>query len=473
MNLKGSKKLIDSIDEKYVLLASEPESVFRKKKVGALYKKIAVIAACIALVAAMSLAALIPAMREAYVSDDLPISDGIIPEGDGEYVAVEDGTLVNIIRLSAVQTDGSETAVTEDGTVVNIQTVQGHIGDRFILLQFQCNEGEQIIVSTGERARVRSVEKLILSSGYELWAIKDENAEYRFAEEYYYVPRDMNNKKQEAIDKKNSANRPQLPGQTEAESLPETEITETETEAEQTEKEATFDTVTVASDDILIWQYAADGEPCMKDNFVDFKIVDAEGNITGGGSIYIGGLDLVEYTGCGVYEHLSRANLNAIYRPALLGSYRFENDSPDETEFNEILDRMHQTASEARKGMFDDLRDDSYKIVMRKLLAEQNKAFCYQDDDGSSGFAIGVTTYAHNEDGTLNDRYAIVENRDRSKLFFIYGDTYQAVTSYEEGCYDGTKKIIHMTLEDGTKVIVRPEETNVYQIIPPSSNEST
>ena len=461
MKTKKTKKLIDSIDEKYVLMASDPENVFGKRNGSRFYKKIGVIAACLTLATAISASVFLPALnKDPFIDDTRAESDGFAEPGK-EYYMVSNGSLVSIRRLSSVETNGESTALTKDGTTVNVEMVHGHIGDRFILLQFNCNEGEQIIVTTGAKSRLLKVEKLIVSSGAEMWATIDEDGDYRFAEEYYYVPRDSN-KKQEAIDKK-KANRPSIPGQTETESLTEAELTENESAEVQIEETLPAEEIVVTPDDILLWQYAGDGEPCIKDNFVDFKIVDADGNITGGGSIYIGGLDLVEYTGYGDYK--AHSNLNAIYRPTLLGAYRFENDTPDEKMFEEIIDSLHQNATEARSGLFDDLSDDNYKIAMRKLNAEQNDAFYYKDDDGSSGYAIGVTTYARNADGTLNDSYAIVENKGRTKLFFLYNGTYQEITEYREEYYDGDKLIIRLTLADGVQVIIRPSEEIVYDFI--------
>ena len=469
MKTKKTKNLIDSIDEKYVLMASEPKTIFGKRNGGGFYKKLGVVAACLTLATAISALVFLPAMnKDPFVGDTLAESDDVV-EADKEYYIVSNDSLVSIRRLSSVEANGESTALTEDGTTVDVEMVHGHIGDRFILLQFNCNEGEQIIVNTGAKSRLLKVEKLIFSSGAEMWATKDEDGDYHFAEEYYYVPRDSN-KKQEAIDKKN-ANRPSIPGQTEAESLTEAELIETESAVVQIEETLPVEEVAVTPDDILLWQYAGDGEPCIKDNFVDFKIVDSEGNITGGGSIYIGGLDLVEYTGYGDYK--THSNLNAIYRPALLGAYRFENDTPDELVFGEIIEGLHQNAVDARKGLFDDLSDDCYKIAMRKLNAEQSDAFYYKDDDGSSGYAIGVTTYARNADGTLNDSYAIVENKGRTKLFFLYNGTYQVITEYREEYYDEDKRIYRLTLEDGVQVVVRPSEEIVYEFIFPELTEET
>ena len=386
-------------------------------------RRMLLIAACVALLAVGVTAAFLPAM----LSDpgvDTPLTaeseSTASPFPDAEWV--EDPTIVQVQRLSVGGNFDTANVPTAKDDTVTVETEQ-RLGERLILLQFRCREGERITVTPdGGGALFETVQ--IEYNQYPCWSVwNPEKEEYYLADEYLKV---------------------------------------------NTEEKRAFlgRSVTITKDTVLVWQYPDLPRPCREDNFVDFTVTDSEGRITGGGSIYIGGLDLTTvsenktYYGGGAGR--TDVYLNASYRPVLLGAYRYtEGSEVDADTHAQKLSALHETATEARATLFDDLREDYFKLSYRALL------FRY---DVSKVHAI-FKSILHQD--FSYDRYACVElwSEDEKQSFFLYDGICQPITEWEIFTADEYGRTVtgKLTLEDGTVVLVdinHPEQ--MYTFIPPT-----
>lgn len=387
-------------------------------------RRVLLIAACVAVLAVGVTAAFLPAMLSDPGVDTPPTAESesaATPFPDAEWV--EDPTIVQVQRLSVGGNFDTANVPTAKDDTVTVETEQW-LGERLILLQFRCREGERITVTPdGGGALFEAVQ--IEYNQYPCWSVwNPEKEEYYPADEHLKV---------------NTPEKYDLLGQS----------------------------VILAQDTVLVWQYPDLPRPCRKDNFVDFTVTDSEGRITGGGSIYIGGLDLTTvsenktYYGGGAGR--TDVYLNASYRPVLLGAYRYtEGSEVDADTHAQKLSALHETATEARATLFDDLREDYFKLSYRALL------FRY---DVSKVHAI-FKSILHKD--FSYDRYAYVEfwmEDDNKQRFFLYDGTCQPITEWEiytadEYGYTITGKL---TLEDGTVVMVDINHPDcMYEIIPPT-----
>ena len=386
-------------------------------------RQMLLIAACVALLAVGVTAAFLPAMLSDSGVDTPPTAESesaATPFPDAEWV--EDPTIVQVQRLSVGGNFDTANVPTAKDDTVTVETEQ-RLGERLILLQFRCREGERITVTPdGGGALFETVQ--IEYNQYPCWSVwNPEKEEYYPADEYLKV---------------NTPEKYDLLGQS----------------------------VILAQDTVLVWQYPDLPRPCREDNFVDFTVTDSEGRITGGGSIYIGGLDLTAvsenktYYGGGAGR--TDVYLNASYRPVLLGAYRYtEGSEVDADTHAQKLSALHETATEARATLFDDLREDYFKLSYRALL------FRY---DVSKVHAI-FKSILHQD--FSYDRYAYVEfwMEDEKQSFFLYDGICQPITEWEIYTADEYGRTVtgKLTLEDGTVVLVdinHPEQ--MYTFIPPT-----
>ena len=168
------------------------------------------------------------------------------PPSDVEWV--EDPTIVQVQRLSVGGNFDTANVPTAKDDTVTVETEQ-RLGKRLILLQFRCREGERITVTPDANGALFETVQIEYNQ-CPLWSVwNSEKEEYYPADEYLKV---------------------------------------------NTEEKRAFlgRSVSITKDTVLVWQYPDLPRPCREDNFVDFTVTDSEGRITGGGSIYIGGLDL-------------------------------------------------------------------------------------------------------------------------------------------------------------------------------------
>ena len=339
------------------------------------------------------------------------------PPSDAEWV--EDPTIVQVQRLSVGGNFNTANVPTAKDDTVTVETEQ-RLGERLILLQFRCREGERITVTPdGGGALFETVQ--IEYNQYPCWSVwNPEKEEYYPADEHLKV---------------NTPEKYDLLGQS----------------------------VILAQDTVLVWQYPDLPRPCREDNFVDFTVTDCEGRITGGGSIYIGGLDLTAvsenktYYGGGARR--TDVYLNASYRPVLLGAYRYaEGTEVDAETHAQKLAALREKAEESRASLFDDLSDDYFRLSYRTLLHKYGA-------DMKPG--ISVTTLHADP---AYDRYAVVTAGKEQKQFFLYDGTCQFITEWEIYTADEYGRTVtgKLTLEDGTVVLVdinHPEQ--MYTFISP------
>ncbi len=384
-------------------------------------RRVLLIAACVAVLAVGVTAAFLPAMLSDPGVDTPPTAESestASPFPDAEWV--EDPTIVQVQRLSVGGNFDTASVPTSKDDTVTVETEQ-RLGERLILLQFRCREGERITVTPdGGGALFETVQ--VEYNQYPCWSVwNPEKEEYYLADEYLKV---------------------------------------------NTEEKRAFlgRSVTITKDTVLVWQYPDLPRPCREDNFVDFTVTDSEGRITGGGSIYIGGLDLTTvsenktYYGGGAGR--TDVYLNASYRPVLLGAYRYtEGSEVDAETHGQKLSALREKAAQARAHLFDDLSDDDFRLSYRMLLYKYGT-------DMKPG--ISVTTLHADP---AYDRYAVVTAGKEQKQFFLYDGTCQPITEWEiytadEYGYTVTGKL---TLADGTVVMVDINDPErMYEIILPN-----
>ena len=389
-------------------------------------RRMLLIAACVALLAVGVTAAFLPAMLSDPGVDTPPTTESTESESaatpfpDAEWV--EDPTIVQVQRLSVGGIFDTANVPTAKDDTVTIETEQ-RLGQRLILLQFRCREGERITVTPDEGGALFETVQIEYNQ-YPIWSVwNPEKEEYYPAWEYLNVNTE--------------------------------------------EKRASLgQSVVITKDTVLLWQYPNISRPCIEDNFVDFTVTDNEGNITGGGSIYIGGLDLTTVSENKTYyggsAGITYVHLNASYRPVLLGAYRYAEGSKVDADTHATkLAALHAEAKTVRQGLFDDLSEDFFRLSYRVFLHK------YKDKNHH-----GIFTGTIHRDVSY-DRYAYVEilDEDVKRQFFLYDGTCQPITEWEiytadEYGYTVTGKL---TLEDGTVVLVDINNTDyMYEIIPPT-----
>ena len=408
MKRKKARQLTEHLDEKYILLAADPAAIFKKHHRGVLMTRILLVAACVTLLALGAVAAILPAMRpDPGVSTEALTDTGSTAPDE---VWVEDPTIVKVQRLSTYSLKNDNIFI-EDDSLASTGVEHDSIGTRLILLEFHIREGEQITVQPSQSAALAMAQRQEMGSGLSWVMWNESRGEYVTAREFLTVHRDG-----QMVD---------------------------------SEVGLLGKPITLKESGTLLWRYISNGTPCVADQFVDFTVTDSDGRITGGGSIYVGGLDLIPLTDNKTYYTHMDVKLNSIYRAQLLGAYRCEaEDAVEETELNGLLDELHQKAPATREALFADLSDDNFKLSMRWLLHEQSEAFVYHSSDGGTGMGW-FTTCPHHD-----DRYALVSNRDGSQAFFLYNGIYQRVESREplESAVDGTMMVGYYYLTDGTVV---------------------
>ena len=386
-------------------------------------RRMLLIAACVALLAVGVTAAFLPAMLSDPGVDTPPTAESestASPFPDAEWV--EDPTIVQVQRLSVGGNFNTANVPTAKDDTVTVETEQ-RLGERLILLQFRCREGERITVTPdGGGALFEAVQ--IEYNQYPCWSVwNPEKEEYYPADEHLKV---------------NTPEKYDLLGQS----------------------------VILAQDTVLVWQYPDLPRPCREDNFVDFTVTDSEGRITGGGSIYIGGLDLTAvsenktYYGGGAGR--TDVYLNASYRPVLLGAYRYAEGSEVDADTHAAkLTALHSEAERVRQGLFDDLSEDYFRLSYRILLLRYKTDRFY-----------GISTFTIHHDVSY-DRYTCVElwSEDEKQSFFLYDGICQPITEWEIYTADEYGRTVtgKLTLEDGTVVLVdiNPPE-QMYTFIPPT-----
>lgn len=437
--------LLDDRIYEEVLQKRDALSRGRVRRGGDRLRQILLIAACVTLLATVTITLLLPAMLREYPAPSPfppltsePVAE--IPEPVVNWVS--DPTLVRVERLSASETV-EDMDVTEDGNLVSVESQAQYFASQLILIHFSCREDEHIIV---EPSSWRSA----LNPVYLYTAEGDGNTRsyWRFSDK--------------ELDEQAS---------------PSEELSYSRF------KEAFGRSVTARDGDVILWQYADLALACVEDSFVDFTVVDDEGNITGGGSIYIGGYDLTElssnkkYYGESQYGNFggSFADFcftNAIYRPVVLGAYRYTNHGGGDEETQvQRLKELHALVPQRRESLFADISGEFLRVSVREALAD------YAWVIGETG-GWGLSSFGKYQNET---KYLIMsfanslDPADHEYLLFLYEGTYRRIMSWEVELTNEYGGMIagRLYLEDGTVVQVDVRYTDQpVTVLPPTETET-
>ena len=424
MKYKKSKKLTEQVEDRYIIMASDPAAVFGKRRAHLHFRRVILLAACLSLVLVTVLVAL-PALID---GSQLPGTD---TPGTEEVPVVSqllaDHAYVQVHRV--VPTEATPMGQTKSYTVnsedVLVESQKSFVGTRLILLHVYCAEDETVILTPSERGRLIEVEYRTNRYGEDYWMEWNEEEEsYYYPDEYYRAG-----------------------------------------EGRESEVHAKAGTS-------LLWQYEYSRRyesredtsyPCIRDNFVDFLVLGADGEIKGGGSVYIGGLDLVPLTENPKYYGQFLGELNASYRPCVLGSYSYltSDGSPVPEDFHtQTISDLHAGADEAHERLFANLSEDSYRITMRNLMYEYASVFV-------SGYGVCIWPKSPGY-----DHYAIVHDGDYARAFLIYGFSYGEIVAQEIYTADQYGYMVTgvYTLADGTLAYFDENSYEVFTIVPPEQS---
>ena len=421
MKYKKSRKLTEQVEDRYVLMASDPKAVFGKRRAHLHFRRVILLAACLSLALVTVLVAL-PALIDGSQqpgtdtpgTEEVPVVSNLL--ADHAYVQVH-----RVVPTEATPM-GQTKSYTVNSEDVSVESQKAFVGTRLILLHVYCAEDETVILTPSAHGRLTPVEYRTDRHGDDYWMAWDTEGESFYYPDEYYVQG----------------------GERESE-------------------------LSVTSGTSLLWQYEYRSNgisrpesvyPCIKDNFVDFKVIGADGEIRGGGSVYIGALDLVPLTENPQYYARFSTELNAAYRPCVLGSYRYLNTdgkSADESFHAEVIADLHTGADEAHGRLFADLSEDSYRISMRNLMYEYASVFV-------SGYGVRIWPKSPGY-----DHYAIVHDGDYTRAFLIYGTSYGEIVEQEIYTADqyGYMSTGVYTLADGTLAYFDVNSYEVFTIVPP------
>ncbi len=439
--------LIGELDDGMILEAelAEMPACGSRRRSRSLMKRVLVVAACMALLAAALTVLLLSAMRRDDPAPPPETEDShIVTEPSAPAVHwVSDPTLVKVERLSASPaTDAADDTYEDD--LISVQTQTRFLNDQLILLHFSCRENEHIIVEPSSDRSALNPVYLYTPEGDDVtrsyWRFRDEEL-------------DGHAPVSEALDYRLHRDRFGL-------------------------------SVTAENGDVLLWQYANLALPCAEDNYVDFTVVDDKGNVTGGGSIYIGGLDLTEMSANPKYYGVNPYSLNeggpfesfcftnAIYRPVVLGAYRYTNvGGADDTTQAQRLQDLHALAPERRETLFTDLDGELLRVSVREALTE------YAYVIGKTG-GWGLTSVGKRDNKTeyvVMSFVSSLDPADHEYLLFLYEGTYRRITGGEihlKNEYGGMIAGL-LYLEDGTVVQVDVRHTDQpVTLLPPAETET-
>ena len=436
MKYKKSVKLTSLINDEYILLGAEAEGLFRRRERGVWIKRALVIAACLSLLTVGVAAILLPALRR----DEPPqIETETAEEEDPSVFYLSEKSYVTVQYLVAgkeTEGHGTGTAIPDSDTV-QTEEVNARIGQRLILIHFICAEGETITVTPTDHSRLLPAYRFLSSDGYVRWKVWNEaHQAYDHAEAYCS---DWGGKPLEDI------------GQS----------------------------VTLTEDTTLLWQYeiqeTSKGSvlPCIEDNFVDFKVTDAQGNITGGGSIYIGGLDIAAMTEDHTYYRNDWVVYNSIYRPLVLGSYQYSSDngSPVTEAFHdETLESLHAQAREKRDETFEDLSPDSPLFSMREFDPDHHDTFSKHHENG---YSWNMSNWIHHSQ-TMPYDLILLESSNSERRFLLYDFSYNEIAETIIEIDNGFGRMVKgcYVMVDGTHVYVDESTPEGFVIVPPTESET-
>ena len=133
------------------------------------------------------------------------------------------------------------------------------------------------------------------------------------------------------------------------------------------------------------------------EEFIDFVLRDADGYITGAGSVYLGNRKLVQNTESRYYDPVS------ISRAKVLGSVRFNDPaSVTEEQVNAFLESLHEKADGLQKTLFDDpTMGEKFVIALGDLInTRYNHLNGFAMGWGSSPYDNYIALTVYEEEGT-------------------------------------------------------------------------
>ncbi len=432
MKYKKSVKLTGLIDDEFKLLGADAEELFRHRKQRVWIKNALIIAACITLLSVCTVAVLLPALK---TEEPFAPETETTTKESAAAIYLTEKSYVKVQYLAAeretVQNDADAFAHRDD--TVQPEEVNARIGNRLILLHVFCTEGETVTLTPTAHSRLIPTVQTLSSDGYVRWKVwNEEHGAYDSAEAFCS---DWNGKPLEDIGR----------------------------------------SVTVTEDTTLLWQYEIrENEkgsvlPCIEDNFVDFIVTDDQGCITGGGSIYIGGLDIAAMTEDHAYYADDWVVYNAIYRPYVLGSYRYhtEDGTPVTQDHHaETVATLRATARGQREELFEDLSFDSPLFSMREFYPDHRETF---SEHFEYGYAWGMSNWIHHSE-TMPYDLILLESSYSERRFLLYDFSYNEIAETHieidngygymvKGCY---------VMVDGTRIYVDESTPEGFMIVPPT-----
>ena len=156
MKYKKSRNLTEQIDDRHILMASDPGAVFGKPRKRLPLRRVVLLAACLSLIFAMALTAL-PALlgdsqqpgTDTPGTEEVPVVSELL--ADHAYVQVH-----RVIPTQAMPM-GQSKSYTVNSEDVSVESQKVFVGTRLILLHVYCAEDETVILTPSEHGRSKSV----------------------------------------------------------------------------------------------------------------------------------------------------------------------------------------------------------------------------------------------------------------------------------------------------------------------------
>ena len=437
--------LISDLDDDMILEA-ELANVPMRPRSKHVMKRILVIAACVAMLAVLTMSVfLLARFSNPGVTTDPsdtqvpPASETETVEGIGPsvyYLSEKSYVTVQYLVAGKEMEENGKGATPSNTDTVQIDEVNARIGNRLILLHVFCTEGETVTLTPTAHSRLIPTYQTLSSDGYVRWKVwNEEHGAYDSAEAFCS---DWEGKPLQDI------------GQS----------------------------VTVTEDTTLLWQYEIrENEkgsvlPCIEDNFVDFIVTDDQGCITGGGSIYIGGLDIAAMTEDHTYYVDDWVVYNAIYRPYVLGSYRYhtEDGTPVTQDHHaETVATLRATARGQREELFEDLSFDSPLFSMREFYPDHRETFSERHENG---YSWGMSNWIHRSE-TMPYDLILLESDYSDRRFLLYDFGYNEIAETVIEIDNGYGYMVkgYYVMVDGTYIYVDESTPEGFVIVLPAEGK--
>lgn len=320
---------------------------------------VALTAACLAVVMILGAVVAVPLMT---ADDPVGSSMADVPTADGQpALNYDSGIKVQMLSVSSTDSEGEDTS--NDVTLKTGNTGLAHE----CYLIFEGLEAGETVTLTSRNTLLALGEVRVIREESETQAASSDRE-------------DRINKRKEAAE----AQKDGIEIETEAEAETEAETNAPETveydwtypvhKLSDYAETVTYEPSTSESGAVVfLWDYIrlseeARTEGNIYEDYVDFVIRDAEGHITGAGSLYLADKKLLTDQNKYHYSVLS------VSRGVLLGSVRFEDPTAvTEDEVNTLMNELHGKAEEKKAGLFEESTysaEEMYCKNMATILTE-------------------------------------------------------------------------------------------------------